>query len=1149
MPRWCCENGKGRDVMFIKRLLTTLLTLYCVVLIADDTELFVSDVSDENGIRPQVLIIFDNSGSMRTSEEVVAEPYDNSIDYTNGNNSTKIYWSSNTEIPSHDSNKYFFIDENNCNASITVLANTGKYNGNMRRWRNNKSRWVSLSGNKGSIFDCKEDYLNADNNNPGTGGDGYTINGNNGPYSSTLSSSNNVFSGNDAITLYTANYVYWNESSGSTEMSRLDIAKSAIASLISSTPSVDFGLEIFNYNYGNSSDDKNGGRIVDRVMLRDTDESQALIDKINNLNAETWTPLCESMYEAYRYYAGKAVYFGDDNSSATPSRDSDAESGGVYISPFKTCQEEAYIILMTDGEPTYDSAADSLIASLTGKGKVENSYMPSLTEWMSSNDIDDDTDNGAQHVITYTIGFGQNAVDDAGRLLSETAIRGGGAYYPAEDASALQNAFQETILDILNDSSSLSSPAISSNNFDRTRSLDSVYYSMFMPSNLSVWQGNIKKLTMNSSGILVDRLGVAAIDDDGNIKETASTYWGGDEDGNTVAEGGVNAMFATVNSRKILSNIDGSILKEPNLANLKAFYNLSSEADLAAELGLAESELTDTLSWLAGIDVDDQDSDSSIVDYRADLFADPLHSQPLAITYSENGDNVVRLLVGTNSGFLHMFTDNGNSVTENWAFIPEQLLNMGLSLRNGTSTSEHQYGMDLSPVAIKITDTDGNINQIIAIMGMRRGGSSYYAIDITDPDAPEFVWKIDASSDDFSELAQTWSIPSSGTFSYKSGSTVVTVPGLVFGAGYDSNKDSCTPSDSETCDDSTGRGVFVVNALTGSKIWSTDGANCTTGEQHCMRDSIPSQVELLDSDSDGYIDRLYTGDTGGNLWRMDLVGSDRSKWSTIKLASLGGDSSTEDRRFFTPPVIVRTYKSDVTKVDNDTFLYATVPYDGLLIGSGDRSHPVSSIDVNDYYFSVHDYVISATLFGETGYASKPEPLVIDDLYSIEDDPIGSASDTQRLNAYAALSLKSGWKYELTGMGEKSLGQGAVLEGTSYFTSFVPNSVVNIDCGVGDFGLGWLYAVNLHSGEKYFTNNNGEAIAKIEIGARVPDSLVAHSGVDDQDESVIRLLGVGQGDQLVTYNEDTGEEEIINSGTVDTNTDMKPRRIYSYFKEN
>ncbi|PKG40795.1 pilus assembly protein [Psychromonas sp. Urea-02u-13] len=1139
--------------MFIKRLLASLLCAYCVLLSADDTELFVADLSAQNGIRPQVLIIFDTSGSMRSSEEVVLEPYDPARDYGAGSDANKIYWTrSGGDTPDEDSGNYFSISKNNCQASVSLLSSTGLYNGNVRRWvpnrwKSSRSRWKTLSGNNGDIFECKEDMSNADASNPATPSDqGFPKDGRSGPYISTV---NNVFSGSDAVTLFSANYIYWHNTVGTTSKSRLVIAKEAIASLIESTPSVDFGLQVFNRNSGDGSSDKNGGRIVDKVMSRNSTQAQALIAQVNGLNADGWTPLCESMYEAYRYYAGKGVYYGNDDGDSSPGRDTTAEFEGVYRTPFKACQERAYIILMTDGAPTNDGNANSIISTLTGNGSIEGSYMPTIAEWMNSSDIDGDATNGDQHINTYTIGFGQSAVDAAGRLLGETAIRGGGEYYPATSSTALQKAFQATILDILNSSSSLSSPAIANNNFDRTRSLDSVYYSMFMPSNLPVWQGNIKKLTMNAAGILVDRLGVSAINADGNIKDSASTYWGGVEDGNAVSEGGVASMLGDVTTRKVLSNIHATILKEPNIANLKSFYSIASEADLEAELGLEASSLSDSLNWLKGLDVDDQNGNSAVTDYRSDIFGDPLHSKPLAITYSENGNNVVRLLVGTNAGFLHMFTDNGDTVTENWAFIPEELLNFGLSVRDAEPSSNHQYGIDLSPIAIKVIESDGSVSQIIAIVGMRRGGGSYYAIDITDPNTPKLAWKIDASSDGFSELAQTWSMPSVGLFSYQAGSVETVGPGIVFGGGYDTNKDTCIPSSSETCNDVTGRGVYIVNALTGGKIWSTDGASCAADDIHCMRDSIPSQVGLLDGNSDGYIDRLYTGDTGGNIWRMDLAGTDTSKWSTIKVAGLASDSNTEDRRFFTTPVIVRTYKNNVAKSEQGVFSYAKIPYDGILIGSGDRAHPASSTDVNDYYFSLQDYAISPTLFGATGFPVKPTPSAITDLYSIEGDPVGNYSGSQVLDVYANMSAFKGWKYAFTGIGEKSLGQGVVLEGTAYFTSFVPNSTVNIGCGVGDLGLGWLYAIDLHSGESRFKNDNGEAVAKVDIGSRVPDSLVIHAGVDDQEKSIIRLLGVGQGDKQVIYNEETEQEEVVYKGTVDTNTDMMPRRIYSYFKEN
>lgn len=1142
--------------MFVKRLVVTLIAGYCAQLAADDTELFVSDVVDS---KPQVLIIFDNSGSMATEEDVAQEPFDID-DYDEPDDRTKIFWTTGSSVPSSSSSQYFYVEENNCNASLAPLASVGFYSGNVRRWhesnKSKKSSWKTLEHSYGEMYDCKEDYLNEDPANTATGDkDGYPVNGSSGPYTTSL---NNVFSGSDSVTLYAASYVEWNEDAGSTTMSRIEIAKAAIANLIQGTPSVNFGLEVFNHNDGNGTYNRNGGRIVEHIRERDEDGLEDLVDLVEDLDASTWTPLCESMYEAYRYYAGESVYFGDDSdtksngktSIASPARDSDAEKDGVYQSPITACQEESYIILMTDGQPTYDDAADSLIETLTGNGEVEGSHMPSLSEWMYNNDIDKNADNGTQRIKTYTIGFGESAIDSAGLLLTATAENGGGEYYPATDSSALQSAFQDTILDILNESSSLSSPAISSNSFDRTRSLDSVYYAMFLPGSTALWEGNIKKLTLNDAGVVVDRLGDPAIDEDGNIKDTASTFWGGDEDGNTVTEGGVRAIYDTLTTRKVLSNIDkndASVLKEPSRSNLKTYYSHSDDDDLAEELGVDDDDLKDSLDWLVGIDVDDYDGDDSDNDYRTDIFADPLHSQPLGITYVENDTDVVRLLVGTNGGFVHMFTDNGTTVSENWAFIPEELLNTGLSARYSETTDEHQYGMDLSPIAIKIIDSAGDVSQIIAIVGMRRGGSSYYALDVTNPDAPELLWTINEDTAGFEELAQTWSIPSSGTFSYKSGGSVITAPGIVFGAGYDTLKDDCEPSSSVTCDDSTGRGVYIVNALTGAKIWSTGGVNCADTDMHCMRDSIPSQVELLDGDGDGYTDRIYTGDTGGNVWRMDLVGTDTGNWTTIKLAALGGDTATTDRRFFSAPVIVRTYKSSVTKYGDDNYAYANVPYDGILIGSGDRANPVSSTDVNDAYFNIHDYVIAPTLFGKTGHLAQPTPTVTSDFYSIESDPVGNASDTQLLDVYAEFSGYSGWRYNFSGLGEKSLGQGAVLDGVSYFTSFVPSSEVDIQCSIGDFGTGWLYAIDLHTGQGRFTNSDGTVTEKLDIGARVPDSLVTHSGSNDQDESVLRLLGVGQGDEEIVYNED-GTQEIIYSGTVDTNSDMMPRRIYSYFKE-
>ncbi len=78
----------------------------------------------------------------------------------------------------------------------------------------------------------------------------------------------------------------------------------------------------------------------------------------------------------------------------------------------------------------------------------------------------------------------------------------------------------------------------------------------------------------------------------------------------------------------------------------------------------------------------------------------------------------------------------------------------------------------------------------------------------------------------------------------------------------------------------------------------------------------------MDSDSDGLIDRLYVSDTGANVWRVDMPGSDpqstTTPWTSFKVASLGGNTNATDRRFFSEPNIARAIITDTvsTIVEN-----------------------------------------------------------------------------------------------------------------------------------------------------------------------------------------------------------------------------------------
>src|SRR5258708_27842672 len=84
-----------------------------------------------------------------------------------------------------------------------------------------------------------------------------------------------------------------------------------------------------------------------------------------------------------------------------------------------------------------------------------------------------------------------------------------------------------------------------------------------------------------------------------------------------------------------------------------------------------------------------------------------------------------------------------------------------------------------------------------------------------------------------------------------------------------------------------GRGIFVVNGITGDVLWQAGPVAPATLVVPTMTFAIPSDIAILDRDNNGFADRLYVGDTGGNLWRADINDAAVANWSVTKLASLG----------------------------------------------------------------------------------------------------------------------------------------------------------------------------------------------------------------------------------------------------------------------
>ena len=230
----------------------------------------------------------------------------------------------------------------------------------------------------------------------------------------------------------------------------------------------------------------------------------------------------------------------------------------VYIKPTPPICGNTNIILMTDGEPTFDTDANTGIKDLwaekgvtisncnsyiNGFGDPEENCMPELAEYLYE-----------QEVLTYTIGFATDQV-----LLQDTADKGQGkgpglgVYATADSAEELAAAFEAALLEILEDPGTFTSPAIAVDSFNRTRSRDDLILAMYKPSNGTRWSGNIKKLKVNVDSLtgkaeIQDANGQPAIDNTtGQIKVTAQTFWSTTQDGPDVEKGGAGALLAARN--------------------------------------------------------------------------------------------------------------------------------------------------------------------------------------------------------------------------------------------------------------------------------------------------------------------------------------------------------------------------------------------------------------------------------------------------------------------------------------------------------------------------------------------------------------------------------------------------------------------------
>ena len=804
------------------------------------------------------------------------------------------------------------------------------------------------------------------------------------------------------------NYLYCTTCTGSE--TRINVAKQVLTNLINNVERVRFGVMTF----------KQTGAVGGRMVSPIGTAKATMINAINNVVADGGTPLGGQLRDAGLYYKG---------------------AFGGYESPIQDECQPNFVIMITDGMQT-DIAANGAVA-----GHASTLYNDDHATWLP----------GKQNVKTYTVGFALVSGEDVDAIpaLEATAQNGHGAYKTANNAADLERVLLEAIQNILQGTFAFATPTIPTTS---ATGISRAYMAAFKTNpSAPYWRGYLKAYNRNSSGL-------AETDANGKPREDAAcTVPDPDHEGQTLP------CFAWEAGRLLETNSSRTIYTATAVNGSLESFSASIDPQ---RLGLSAGDTSNrdrvvdvVFNGITFVDADDEDGDGDETETRRWRLGDIYHSTPVVVTRpflpsQEQSYTTFRttwasrtpiLLVGSNDGMLHAFRESDGA--ELWAFIPPDILPR---LKELTQTmGNHPYLVDGSPIAADVKigaqmDTARypwldatNAWRTIVVFGERRGGKHYHALDITDTANPHYLWSY--TND---ELLETWSEPVIGKVKVSGGDKYV----AIFGGGYDTANNN-----------QHGRGVFVVDLANGEKLWeyktpaapgaiSTTTCNASTTNRNCMNYSIAASPLALDLDADGYIDRVYIGDIGGQLWKIDL--SKRAQLSgSPPTAATCADATSSDcwmgKRFFragdpsnfdaNPPADEDYYPSQpIYSAPNATYDANRDVW--IYFGTGDRNHPRAPTSDSD-----------ASLKDQNRF------------YGIKDTTTMAHEVLTESNLTNVTTLTGtitqGWYFTLD-VNEKVLAQPDVFNKVVFFTTFTPETTAT--CGGGG-GASKLYAVDMTTG--------------------------------------------------------------------------------------
>lgn len=643
----------------------------------------------------------------------------------------------------------------------------------------------------------------------------------------------------------------------------------------------------------------------------DTTQKASWFTKLYNSVPSSWTPLRGALAKAGRIYAGK---IGTDPIQYSCQKNfSILSTDGYWNTPDETGtygptkEDGTTLVGDQDGaasKPSYDKLGKAnTLADVayyyyhtdlrpgdpkTCTNKCKNDVPPSGTK-----DNEDDIATH-QHMSTFTIGLGVDGTlsyqdgyktaksgdyaavkqgtlwwpdptdaEDLDRIddLWHAAVNGRGTYFSARDPESLVKGLI-TALGTMQASLG-SGAAAATSSLEPVAGDNAIFIATY---NTITWDGQLEARSIDTTT--------------GAVSATSTWKAAGQLDSKIATDGNSD-------TRKIYTS-NGSSLIDFQLTNLstaqKAYFN-NSQLSQYADWGTAEKAdgtQERLLGYLRGQNhYEDQDRATDFIYTRLyrdriTTLGDIVHAQPVYVkkppfNFADTGyidfktaqaDRAATVYVSANDGMLHAF-DAATGV-ERWAFVPPAVLPDLWKLADKNYTTNHRFFVD-GPLTVADIQ-DGSTWKTILVGALGKGGRGYFALDITDPASPIYLWSYTA--DNNPNMGYSYG---AATISKVDGTWTVLLP-----SGYNN-----IPEGSKyTSADGIGR-LFLLNAANGNliKAISTGVGSASTPSGLAK---INTKVDFFNIDNSAKL--AYGGDLYGNLWRFDLING-----TVSKIIALGSD--------------------------------------------------------------------------------------------------------------------------------------------------------------------------------------------------------------------------------------------------------------------